>query len=139
MMIIIKSIITIIVLMFIGTNLVGMFFRNLILIFSNKNSDSKVLNEIAKEYKTTHLVNLIISLLLIIIYLFTLNYYFNYIISIVAFVFMLTRIPDLIFQIQTGEKLTKKNRPNRKIDIIFNLIDLLMIPIIWYYFKYYGL
>jgi hypothetical protein len=48
---------------------------------------------------------------------------------------MITRFPDLIFEIKKGQKLASKNITWRPIDYVFFLIKLLSIPLIWYSFN----
>lgn len=133
---ILKTIAAFIILMLIGTNLLGMIVRTLLIIVSNKKTESNVLNKINKENKISSIILLAFVITATIGYFYILNHYFNYILSVAAGLLMISRFPDLITEIKTGKKISKTNMPNRQIDIIFNLITWLALPIVWYSFYY---
>ena len=70
------------------------------------------------------------------IYLYTIYYYLNIGITIVAFTLMLTRIPNVRFEMRTNTKVNGKNIPKNGLSIFTTIIDWLLLPAIFFSLKY---
>ena len=101
-------------------------------------SKSPSLNKIIKQSLYSEIIFLVFSIILAAGYFYAINHFYNILLVIAAVLIMVSRLPDLLTEIRTGEKTTKKNMKNKTIDIIFNVLFLIAIPLIWYSFKYYG-
>lgn len=127
-----------ILLMLIGTNFLGMIVRTFVSLLTIQKTGNMAVDKITRTGQTSGVIFLIFSLLITAGYFYALNHYFNCILVVAAIMLMISRLPDLILEMKTGQKLSRKNMPNRRIDIIFNIICWLALPVIWYSFQYYG-
>ncbi|KDN56443.1 hypothetical protein FEM21_04620 [Flavobacterium seoulense] len=99
-------------------------------------SKSSGVNKMIKQSLYLETVFFIFSIILAVGYFYAINHFYNILLVIAAALIMISRLPDLLSEIKTGEKTTKKNMKQRPIDIIFNILFFIAIPIIWYSFKY---
>ncbi|WP_152547357.1 hypothetical protein [Flavobacterium seoulense] len=136
MIIILKTVIALITLTFVGINLLSFIFRSLNIIMSLPASKSSGVNKMIKQSLYLETVFFIFSIILAVGYFYAINHFYNILLVIAAALIMISRLPDLLSEIKTGEKTTKKNMKQRPIDIIFNILFFIAIPIIWYSFKY---
>ncbi len=127
---IIKAIVGYFILMFIGTNLLGMVVRGFLP--SYKKDSEGNLNTIVDTSSTSSVVMTIIFIVISIFYLFALYHFWNIGILIAGLILMYARLPDLLFEMRTGEKLNLSNMPTRPIDVLFNILSWLVLPLIWY-------
>lgn len=127
---IIKSIIGYFILMLVGTNLLGMVVRGLKP--SNVRDTNGDLIEIEDISSNRSIIMTIIFSIIAILYLFALYYYWNIGILAAGLILMVSRLPDLLFEMKTGNKLNLKNIPKRPIDIILSILSWLALPLIWY-------
>lgn len=70
--------------------------------------------------------------------LYALYHFFNIGVVVSALMLMISRIPDLVFEIKTGQKINLKTMPKRPIDIVCNIAGWLALPMLWcslYYLK----
>lgn len=137
MICILKTIVATIILMIVSTNIIGLILRKP---KSPKiNTDNKETIEfLQNEYKSFDKKNNIISIVSIIVaivYLFTLFYFWNIWLSISALLFMLFRLPDLLWEIKNNQKINHNNMPNK---FIYKFIAYLtwLIPLLIYYSFY---
>ena len=130
---ILKSILGYLVLMLAGTNLLGMIVRGILPTYK-KDADGNL--QLAMDAKSSgRIVITIVFCVIAILYFYALYHYWNIGIVVTAAMLFLTRIPDLLFEMRTGEKFTLKNRknmPNRPIDFICNLLRWGALPLTWY-------
>ena len=61
-----------------------------------------------------------------------LYYYWNLGIALAGFILTITRLPDLLYEMKTGEKISFKNMQKNTIDVVCNLLSWLTLPLIWY-------
>ena len=119
------------VLMLIGTNLVGIIVRGLI---RSPKKDPHG-NPIGENISSSGSIALTLILSLITIaYLYALYYFVNIYVLAAGIMIMLSRIPDLLYEIKTGKKINLKEMPKRTIDTIFNIISWLALPVLCYAF-----
>ena len=71
-----------------------------------------------------------------ILYIYGLYHFWNIGIMIAGLILIFTRLPDLIFEMKTGDKLNSKNMPKRHIDKICTILSLLTLPLIVYSLYY---
>lgn len=129
---IIKSILGYFVLMLAGTNLLGMIVRGVSPVYEK---DAYGLLHLVKIRPSGGIVITIVFSVITILYLYALYHYWNIGIAIAAVMLIVSRIPDLLFELRTGIKYKWKNRkkmPNRPIDIICNLLRWGALPLTWY-------
>jgi len=136
------SIIFYFVLLWLSVNLLGLLVRGL---FVNPELDKLksesgdfIKREVEKSERTDKLIN-IISLILIIVYLYLLFHFWNIGVMVVALIIMVERLPDLMWEIKNGRKLTRaevKALPHNTIFYITSFLPWLCLPLL-YYFLYY--
>lgn len=132
---ILRAIIGYLILMFVGTNLIGLVVRDIYLHSQNGHEESFVLPESISS-KPNIIMTIIFSLICI-LYLSALYYFWNLGILLSGIILMLTRLPDLLFELRTGEKIKSTNMPKRPIDILCTILSWLTLPLIWYSLCYF--
>jgi len=131
------------ILMFLSVNFLGFLVRGL---FTNPEIDkikSKtehefIKQEIEKNQRTEKWTN-VVALLLVAIYYYVLIHFWNVGVAIVALMLMAGRLPDLIWEIKMGKKITvgiARAMPKNALYFITILFDLAALPVL-YYFLYH--
>ena len=127
---ILKSILGYFILMLIGTNLLGIVVRGMVpSLIKDEHGNFQSIEEI---YSLGGIVITIISSLIGILFIYALYHYWNIGIAIAGVLLMISRLPDLLYEIKTGEKISFKNMHKRPIDIVCNLLSWGALPLIWY-------
>lgn len=142
-MIVLNILLTIVfyfVLMWLSVNLLGFFIRGLFVDPALERLESEGSDFIKKEIRQDKRVNMwgnIVGFLLIAGYLYTAFYFWNFGVVIVALMLMIARLPDLLWEIKNGKKITQDAiRSTSNISWVTLLIDLLAFVAL-YYFLYY--
>ena len=125
------------ILMVIGTNLVGMVVRGF---FEDKNleklkQDKETPQFIKKEIKKSNVAGSVITslfALISLVFLYALFAFVNIWAVAAALLLMVGRIPDLLWEIRNGQKITKKNMPKTPLYIITSVMDWVALPVICY-------
>lgn len=115
---IIVSIVVYIILMLIGTNLLGMIVRGI-----NKPSYLR---------ETMDYILSIIFLIISIGYLYALYYFWNFGLLAAGLILILVRLPDLLYEMKTGEKMNQSNMAKGPVAIWLNILAWLVLPLVWY-------
>ena len=124
-----KAILGYFFLMFISTNLIGVVLRGLIKPKTNPEQLHFVMKEDISSDRSVAVT--VIFITLSILYLFFL-YAWNIGVGVVGTILMITRIPDAIFEIKTGQKINLKNMRKKPMDVILNIFSWLSLPLLWY-------
>jgi hypothetical protein len=127
---ILKTIAAYIILMFIGTNLIGFIVRGA-LGFYSKNLEPGLSTSEDNSLITSILIAISFSLISI-IYFYLLFHLWNYGLLIAGILLMVLRIPDTLHEIKTGKKISLSNLPKRPIDYILSILYYLTLPLIWF-------
>lgn len=131
---ILKTIIAYLILLFVGTNLLGIVFRGL-LPTHRKDSDGNLVVLINPANTRSTIITVIFTLISV-LYLYALYHFWNVGIMLSGLIIMLTRIPDLLFEMKTGERIKLKNIPKQPIDIFCTILSWFALPLIWCSFYY---
>jgi len=132
--ILLKAIIGWVVLMILGTNIIGFIIRNLPRPYSNEYGDNQYLNKEILHQKRASLFLAVVSIIIAIVYFYLLYYFWNIGVSVSAAMVMLSRIPDLLYEMKTGEKITLTSMPRRPINYFTTFILWAALPVLWYSF-----
>lgn len=127
---ILKAIAGYFILMFVGTNLLGIVVRGLRPTFK-KDSDGNLVS-IVDTSSTGSIIMTILFSIISILYFYVLYHYWNIGIMTAGLILMFTRLPDLLLEMKTGEKISSSNMPKKPIDVMFNILSWLALPLIWY-------
>lgn len=127
---IIKAIIVYFILMFVGVNLLGIVVRG-IRPTHIKDTENNLIS-IENISSNTSIITTIIFSIISLLHLYALYYYWNIGILVAGLILMMTRIPDLLFEMKTANKIDFKNMPKRPVDIICTILSWLALPLIWY-------
>jgi len=131
--------------MWLSVNLLGMFVRGL---FSDPSLESLksggsdfVKNEIEGFRRAESRVTLV-SLLLISGYLFATFYFWNIGVTIVVISLMLARLPDLLWEIKTGQELNRVasalSMPKNALYYIASFLTYASLPALYYSLYFFG-
>ena len=132
------------VLLWLSVNLLGLLVRGL---FTNPElnklkAETKhdfIKEEIKKSERADRWINLI-AFLSIIGYLYAAFHFWNIGVTVVAIILMLVRLPDLLWEIRTGQELNRVasalSRPKNALQYITTLLTLAVLPAL-YYFLYH--
>lgn len=129
MLCILKTIGIYILLIIVTINLLGLFVRGLFHSRQKLVVDGKVYHETSKM---ALIITNILFFILIVSLLFALYYFWNYGVVIAALLLMISRLPDLLYEIKTGIKVTRKNRRKGFYDYFFMLFFWGALPVLWY-------
>jgi len=121
---------------FIGTNLIGFIVRGFVQPLRQPESgDEKASDVIANEVQRLRIANAgitILAFVLTIAYLWALYHFWNIGLAASASILMLSRVPDLLWEIRTGSKVRPGNAPKSGIYIIATVLMWIVLPLIWY-------
>jgi len=132
---IVKTIVAWFIIMLISVNLLGYVVRGLL--WSPTSMEEEVAKIVFKDMPNrepmTPTFNFVITLVAFVFtgaYFFILYHFWNIGLVAAAGIIMLTRLPDLLWEIKHGVKVTKYRGP--KLGHLFALEFLLSFPLIWY-------
>lgn len=131
---IIKAIIGYVIIIFAGTNLIGIIVRGIIPSYKKDETGNLTLVEDLSSVRS--IIITVFSFLLCIAYFYALYHYWNIGVVIAAVIVMFSRLPDLLFEMKTSEKINFRNMPIRPIDVICNVLFWVALPLIWYSLTY---
>jgi len=134
---ILKSIVAYVVLMLVGTNLIGFIVRGLVWSTSpiDIEPDSPAYDVVAHEAKRITTANAALTIISIVItaaYLFLLFYFWNALLAIAAGLVMVARIPDLLWEIRTGRRAVRGSRPEGGIYLVGTILPWPTLVLVWY-------
>lgn len=126
------------VLMYLSVNLLGFLVRGL---FSNPELDKLkqeghefIKHEIAKSERADKWIN-IIALILIIGYFYSLLHFWNMGVLLAAIIIIAGRLPDLVWEIKHGKKMTYANAislPQNALYFITAFLPWVALPVLYY-------
>lgn len=124
-----KTILTYIILMLLGTNLIGLTFRGILTEY-RKDEQGK-LTEVGNVKSVTSILTTVVFFTISVAYYYILYNNWGILMALAAAMLMFTRLPDLLFEMKKGESVNMKNMPKQPIDIICSIISWLAFPVIW--------
>lgn len=126
-----KSILGYLILIFIGTNLLGLIVRG---IRSPRSRDGDI-TQVSSTNEISNRSNWAISIFfsaIAILYFYSLYHFWNTGIALAGVILMFTRLPDLLYELRTGEKINRKNIPKQPIDILCTILLWAALPLAFY-------
>lgn len=121
--------------MFLSTNALGMvvrgFFKDQTITDFKNHEDELIRKEAVKDDRADTIVT-IISIIVLAIFVYLLYRYVNIWAVLAVVLFMVARLPDLLWEIEHGRKITKKDKPKGWIYSITTVLFWLVLPVIWY-------
>jgi len=133
MIVVFKTILAYVTLMIIGTNIIGLLVRGFY-IPKRMETDNEFINEMQDKAESSNAILNFISVILLIVYLYALNHYWNIYLFLSGLILILSRIPDLLFEIGTGKKINMRDMPKKPLNYFCSFLDWAVIPLIWYSF-----
>ena len=127
---ILKAIAGYFILMFVGTNLLGIVVRGLRPTFK-KDGDGNLVSIVDTSSSGSVIMTILFSAISI-AYFFALYHYWNIGIMTAGLILMFTILPDLLFEMKNGVKINATNMPKKTIDVVLNIFSWLALPLIWY-------
>ncbi|MBI1370383.1 MAG: hypothetical protein GC162_17240 [Planctomycetes bacterium] len=122
--------------MLIGINLIGFIVRGFLWKPPPiEPSTERVQELLANESRRMSRSNAAVTLLFIVVtagYLGALAYFWNYLLAVAAGIIMVARLPDLIWEIKTGQKVTRSNAAQSVLGYAGIVLALLALPVVWY-------
>jgi hypothetical protein len=116
--------------MFVGTNLLGIVVRGLKPTHVKDNQGN--LFDLENTSSSSSIIMTIIFSIIILAYLYALYHFWNIGILAAGVILIVSRLPDLLFEMKTGKRLDLKNMPKRPIDKVLSILSWLALPLIWY-------
>lgn len=127
---IIKTLVGYFVLMVVGTNLLGLVMRGIIPSYKKDADSTLTLMEDISSSKS--IIMTIVFSTVGIAYFYALYHYWNIGIAGAGMIIMFTRLPDLLFEMKTGKKISSSNMPKRPIDVFCSILSWAAAPLIYY-------
>lgn len=131
---VVKVILVWLMLEYIGINLVGMVVRPFLSwssLLVNVSEDLIKLFELRRKRVIAIVISLIF-LILTVAYLIAIYHFWNVGLVVSAGLVMVSRLPDLLWEIRTGTKISLAKYPKGVVSIIYTVIGLLSLPLTWY-------
>jgi hypothetical protein len=120
----------------VGTNLLGFLVRGFFWSPpANDGPTDRVRNLLANESKRLSRGNFAITLfsgVITLVYLGALYHFWNIVLAVTAVLAMLSRLPDLLWEIRNDQKITRGNSPKGVVYIIATAIMWLCLPLAWF-------
>ena len=134
MLCLIETAIGYVILMILSSTLIGLFIRNLVpaLMESDAPKNEQEMRKVLAKYTSTHSDRAIFGAVLCLIYLVGLFQLFNIVMVAAAIMLMLARLPDLLWEIRTGQKVTRRNAPRGLLGLLSILLSWGAIPVLWF-------
>ncbi|GAH46573.1 unnamed protein product [marine sediment metagenome] len=136
---IIKTILVWLMLMYIGINIIGYIMRSVVPALSPLSPPDDLREDAKKlfnrEIQFNRRADIALSLIFLILtaaYLIAIYHYWNIVLVSSAVLVMIGRLPDLLWEIRTGQRVTKTNMPKGVFSKIGVVIDFLTLPLTWY-------
>ena len=131
---ILKTVAAWLVFMLVGTNLTGWVVRGFYDPLPSVESSAmqEIFERDLRRMRIGNVVGTLLGIIAIAAYLFGLFYVWNLLLAIAAAIPMASRIPDLIWEIRTGKKVTTRTGPKGPLAILTTIADWATIPLIWY-------
>lgn len=122
-------------LMFIGTNIIGFIVRGLVEMPGIKKLQDDMPSTLRGEVTSYKRFNRTLTLLFAVIgiaYICVLYWVWNIGVASAALILMITRIPDLLHEIRTGQKTGFLSMPRGPLNLILTIFDWAMLPLLWF-------
>jgi len=136
MICILEAIIAWVIMLLIGTNLIGFVVRGLLWSPPSIETTNDRVNELLRREILRALIGNVVltlfSILLTAAFLFALFHFWNISLAAAAGIIMASRIPDLLWEIRNGRKVTRKVCPKGPVYVIALILDLGALVLVWY-------
>lgn len=136
MLCILKAVAAWVILLLVGTNLIGFVVRGILWspppIDAPTDRVQELLRRESARMNVTNAVMTVGSILITAGYLFALLHFWNVGLAVAGGVVMATRIPDLVWEIRTGRKPSRKDRPKGPVYFLTSACDLAALVLVWY-------
>ena len=134
MLCIMKAVVGWVVLLLVGTNL-GMVVRGLVPSPGTAELEAglhpALSHEVAK-YKRANVGVTLFFALLAVLYLYLLLRFWNFGVLAAAVMLMLSRLPDLLWEIRTGQKVTRVTAPRGAVPVVATVMMWAALPLLWF-------
>lgn len=132
-----KTLIGWFVLMYLSTNLVGFVVRGVVGegVYTGSEDDDSVTRNLRKEFLMSPKLNFWLTLASFVAssaYIYGLFRIFNLGVAVAAVMLMVGRIPDLLYEIRTGKKVTPKTASKGLVGLLATLLIIGSLPVIWF-------
>ena len=126
---ILKSIVAWLIFMFVGTNLVGFVVRGFL---QSPRLEVESLRGLARRYQAANVTLTLLSAVAMAAYLFALYHFWNIALAAAAALIMIGRVPDLIWEIKTGRKITRRTGLKGFVSVLTTIGPWLSLLLVWY-------
>lgn len=133
---VIKAIFAWIILLLVGQTLVGAVARGFF--WSSPPVEAptvrvqKILTRESRRLNVANIAMTLLFLVLTIAFFYALYHFWNIGLAGSAGLLLVSRLPDLLWKIRTGNKVSKESMPKGAVYILANLLTFLSLPLIWY-------
>ncbi len=136
MLCILKTIVVWLILAIVGSNIIGFIVRGLVWSPPPSDEGGEAIEKILKaESRRMGVVNFGLTLIAILFaaaYLFTLYHFWNIWLVLAGAILMASRVPDLLWEIHSGRKVTTTDAPKSPLHLIATVSMWGTLLVIWY-------
>lgn len=136
MICVVKAAVAWIILMFVGTNLLGLVVRGFFWAPPpSEGPTDRVRDLLAQESKRLGAANITMTLFwaaVTLAYVGALYHFWNIALAVTAVLAMLSRLPDLLWEIRNGKKITRGSSPRGAVYYAATAIMWLCLPLAWF-------
>ena len=130
-----KALVGWVILMLVGTNLIGMVVGGLVPASGMAETEAGINPTLSHEVARHKRVNVGMTLffvVLVVLYLFLLMRLWNLKVLAAAVMLMLARIPDQLWEIRTGQKVTLVTAPRDVVSVVTTVMMWAALPLLWF-------
>ncbi len=136
-LLIVKTIIAFIIMGIVGRNLIGFVVRGLLWSAPDIDTqeDTAIESILAEQVRRAVVVNVVMTVFFCVLtgaYLFSLYFFWNVALAIAGVLAMVRRLPDLLWEIRTGVKVCKYDRPTGAFCTIATFMGWPVLALVWY-------
>lgn len=135
MLCLVKAVVGWVILMLVGTNLTGFIVRGIVPPPAAREEKNRMTHPFVQEMMDQHRrANVGVTILfaaLSLVYLYALLRFWNIGVVAAAVMLMLARLPDLLWEIRTGQKVTTRFAPKGSGGILAKLMSWGALPVLW--------
>jgi hypothetical protein len=131
-----KAVVGWLLLMIVGMNFLGLVVRGLIRTPEAQDLDARITDPAVRAFMTQHKSSnagfTLFCAVMGMLYLYALSRFWNIGVAAAAVMAMLARLPDLVWEIRTGRKITPESGPKGIPGLLGHLFMWGALPVLWF-------
>jgi hypothetical protein len=131
----VKAVVAWLIMMLIGTNLIGLVVRGAhgaFLLLRRDSGTPELVAPMARRHGAVSAVLTVVWVILTVTYLFVLVRFWNSWLAVAGIMLMASRLPDLLREIRTGSRAGFRGMPRGPVYTLATIMSWAALPLVWY-------